>query len=147
MKNTFISLCCLAAVLIMTLAFAAGCGKQEAGVAIDLGSSDIYDEQVRQEAIEVIRDEIAHWDGVELHKVTYMGDECASADNLAWMNDIGKANNMPEFVEVIGFRTDYHTPKDAETAGAWEPDTEMTDWEFWLARPEGGDWQIVTNGY
>jgi D-alanyl-D-alanine carboxypeptidase len=131
----------------MTLAFAAGCGKSGADVVIDLGSSDIYDEQVRQDAISVVRDEIARWDGVELHKVAYLGDECASADNLKWMNDIGQANNMPKFVEVIAFTTDYHTPKDAETAGAWEPDTEMTDWQFWLARPEGGDWQIVTNGY
>ncbi len=144
-KLTSLMVC---AVLLLSMTALFGCGKEKAAdVSIELGSSDIYDELTRQEAIEVIRDEIAHWDGVELHKIAYMGDEAVTDENLAWMNELGQANGRPEFAEVIGFTADYHTPKDEEKAGAWEPDTEMTDWQFWLARPEGGDWEIVTNGY
>ena len=143
-RLTALALCAL---MICTMVSLFGCGKQEVGVNIDLGYSDIYDETVRQEAIEVVREEIARWDGVELHKVAYAGDEAVTADNLKWMNEIGQANGKPEYKEVIELTADYHTPKDAETAGAWEPDTEMTDWQFWLARPEGGDWEIVTSGY
>lgn len=147
MKKKTLPILLLTALMALTMVFAGGCGSDDAGVEINLGSSDIYDEQVRQDAVQVIREEIAKWEGCELHKVTYMGDESASEENLAWMNDIGHATGTGPYVEVIGFTADYHTPKEGEFAGAWEPDTEMTDWQFWLARPEGGDWEIVTNGY
>ena len=126
MKKRFTSLM-LVTLLILSMAALFGCGKQEAGVAIDLGSSDIYDEEVRQAAVQVIQEEIAQWDGCELHKIAYMGDQEVTADNLKWMNELGQANGMGPYKEVIAFTADYHTPKDAETAGAWEPDTEMTD--------------------
>jgi len=31
--------------------------------------------------------------------------------------------------------------------GAWEADKEYTDWQWWLAREEGGDWELLTWGY
>lgn len=31
--------------------------------------------------------------------------------------------------------------------GAWEPDQEYTDYQWWLARAEDGDWEIVSWGY
>jgi len=46
---------------------------------------------------------------------------------------------------VIEFLSDYHSPVDA--VGAWEPDTEYTDWQWWLARTEGGEWELMTSGY
>ena len=46
---------------------------------------------------------------------------------------------------VIEFLSDYHSPVDA--VGAWEPDTEYTDWQWWLARTEGGEWELMTCGY
>ena len=144
-RTTSLLLCAL---LLLSMAALFGCGKEEAAdLSIELGSSEIYDEIARQEAVEAIVDEVAHWDGCELHRVAYVGDEAVTADNLAWLNEIGQANGRPEYAEMIEFVADYHTPKDAEAAGAWEPDTEMTDWQFWLARPEGGDWEVVTNGY
>ena len=29
----------------------------------------------------------------------------------------------------------------------FSPDTEMEDYQWWLAREEGGGWQLVTWGY
>jgi D-alanyl-D-alanine carboxypeptidase len=46
---------------------------------------------------------------------------------------------------VISFYTDFHSP--VEGGGAWEPDTEYNDDEWWLARTEGGAWELLTWGY
>ena len=48
-------------------------------------------------------------------------------------------------VQVAEFLTDFHSP--VEGGGAWEPDTEMKDWQWWLAREEGQGWLLVTFGY
>jgi len=34
-----------------------------------------------------------------------------------------------------------------EGGGAWEPDYEYSDWQWWLARTDGGEWQLITWGY
>ena len=41
--------------------------------------------------------------------------------------------------------SDFHSP--AEGGGAWAPDEEYTDWQWWLAGTEDGDWVLVTWGY
>ena len=41
--------------------------------------------------------------------------------------------------------SDFHSP--VEAGGAWEPDTEYTDWQWWLARSDGGKWKLLTWGY
>ena len=48
-------------------------------------------------------------------------------------------------VQVAEFLTDFHSP--VEGGGAWEPDAEMKDWQWWLACEEGKGWLLVTNGY
>jgi len=39
----------------------------------------------------------------------------------------------------------FHSP--VEGGGAWEPNTEMTDYQWWLARADGQGWQLVSFGY
>ena len=43
------------------------------------------------------------------------------------------------------FLGDLHSP--VTNAGAWEPDTEYTDYQWWLGRTEDGSWDIVSTGY
>ncbi len=31
--------------------------------------------------------------------------------------------------------------------GAWEADKEYEDYEWWLARTDGGEWELKTSGY
>ena len=38
-----------------------------------------------------------------------------------------------------------HSP--AEPEGAWETDEEYMNWEWWLARTDGGEWHLMTWGY
>ena len=88
-----------------------------------------------------IREEFDTW-GCELHSLQYAGDICCNRENLDWMNDLGDGET---FTQCAEFLSDFHSP--AEGGGAWEPDFEYTDWQWWLARTEGGDWEIVDWGY
>ena len=46
---------------------------------------------------------------------------------------------------MIEFLTDFHSP--VEGGGAWEPDTEYTDYQWWLAREADGGWELLSWGY
>ena len=51
-----------------------------------------------------------------------------------------------EYVQVCEFLMDFHSPVEGGKS-AWNPDTEYTDYQWWLARKADGDWEIVTTGY
>ena len=94
------------------------------------------------EAVVQIKCRIATWEGCELHAIRYAGDENCTVENLNWLNGIGGNGS---YTAVAKFLTDFHTP--VEQAGAWEADTEYTDYEWWLARGEDSGWEIVSQGY
>ena len=133
----------ITAALLFVFALAA-CGGDEtaADVNVDYGTSELYTQQDMDAAIELIRGEFDGWEGCELHSLSYAGDECCSEENIAWMNQLG---DDAGFTQCIEFVSDFHSP--VEGGGAWEPDNEYTDWQWWLARAEGGDWQLMTWGY
>lgn len=118
--------------------------KNDAGdeVTVDYGVSGIYAQADMDAAIALIKARIATWDGVALHSVRYAGDEANSDKNLAMLNDLQAGQS---YTQCIEFFTDLHSP--VRGGGAWMPDREYTDWQWWLARTEGGDWQIVSWGY
>ena len=111
-------------------------------VSIDYGTSDLFSGDDKIEAVDVIQAEFDTWDGCVLHSIRYAGDECMSEENLEWMNQLRGGQN---YTECIEFLSDFHSP--VENAGAWEPDTEYTDYQWWLARTDGGSWELLTNGY
>ena len=117
-------------------------GKGGDEVAIDYGASGIYAQSDMDAAIALIQAEIATWHGVALHSVRYAGDEANSDENLARLNEMKPGQS---YTQCIEFLTDIHSP--VQGGGAWMPDREYTDWQWWLARTEGGDWQIVSWGY
>ena len=86
--------------------------------------------------------EFAKLAGCELHSLRYAGDECNNEENLAWLNSLDEG---AEYTQVAEFLTDFHSP--VEGGGTWEPDTEMTDYQWWLARKDGEGWQLVSFGY
>ena len=56
------------------------------------------------------------------------------------------AKDDPEvFTQCIAFDSSFHSPK--TDSGAWNPDEEYTDWSWWLARSDGGEWKLMTYGY
>jgi len=117
-------------------------GKVMPEVSYDYGTSDLYTaEELKQAAIQV-KCEFATFAGCELHSLRYAGDEFNTPENLEWLKSLDEGRS---FVQVAKFTTDFHSP--VEGGGAWEPDTEMKDWEWWLAREEGKGWLLVTFGY
>ena len=117
-------------------------GKVAPPVNIDYGTSNLYSEEELKEAAIQAKCEFATFAGCELHSLRYAGDECNTPQNLEWLNSL---DENAKYVQVAEFLSDYHTP--VEGGGAWEPDTEMKDYQWWLAREEGKGWQLVSFGY
>ncbi|MBR3016220.1 MAG: hypothetical protein IKH57_03930 [Clostridia bacterium] len=133
--------------LITVLCGLSGCAKKpKAEVSIDYGNSTLYTKEDMDAAIAVIRNEFDSWEGCELHSIAYGSDDACSADNIAWMNELEAANDAQEtFSQCILFKSNFHSPKNG--GGAWNADQEYTDWQWWLARSEGGAWKLMTWGY
>ena len=126
-----------------------GCSSKTASeVTIDYGHSEIYSQEEMDAAIQLIKAEFSKWDGCELHKIAYSSDEECNADNISWMNmnQLEEGNDAKEtFTQCIMFTSEFHSPK--KGGGAWNPDQEYTDWQWWLARADGGQWKLMTWGY
>ena len=137
--------------LLLSLLFAftlVACGgKKIAKATIDYGTSSIYTQEDMNAAIELIKKEFNTWNGCELHSISYSSDdECNNKETIAWMNELEAANDAKEtFTQCIMFKSDFHSPK--RGGGAWNSDQEYTNWQWWLARSDGGQWKLMTWGY
>lgn len=137
-----------ALLLSMVCTFALiGCGnKTISEVDIDYGTSSIYTEEDMNAAIELIKKEFNTWDGCELHSIAYSSDDECNKSNIAWMNDLEAANDAKEtFTQCIMFQSSFHSPK--EGGGGFNADEEYTNWQWWLARSDRGQWKLMTWGY
>lgn len=112
---------------------------------LDYGTSALYSKEDMDEAIDLILEEFRGWEeqGCELHSIRYLSDDCNSEENISWMNELSKDGTV--YTQCIQFTSDYHSPK--KEAGAWNEDYEYEGWQWWLARPEGGFWTLLTWGY
>ena len=93
-------------------------------------------------AIEAIKKEFSTWEGCELHAIKYTSDDCNSKENIKYVNELDEEK---DFTQAIIFVSDFHSPKEA--IGAWEEDKKYEDWNWILARTDGGEWQLLTWGY
>ncbi len=134
----------IGAALILVLVFALSACGGGTEVDIDYGSSDIYSQEDMDEAIAAIEKEFSTWSGCELHSIRYAGDDCSSEENIEWMNELG---DNAGYTQCIGFVSDFHSPVKDNGQDAWQHDTEYTDWQWWLARTDGGAWELLTWGY
>ncbi len=121
-------------------------GADTTNIKIDYGTSSIYTKAEMDAAIELIKKEFSTWDGCELHSISYSTDEECSESNIAWMNEMGKATDVEEtFTQCIMFKSNFHSPLNG--GSGFNSDEEYTDWQWWLARSEGGQWKLMTYGY
>ena len=110
-------------------------------VEIILGSSGIYSPEELDKAAAAVRTGFEEFEGCTLHRIRYAGDENCTEENLKWLNEL---NPDGHYTQIAEFLTDFYSPVEN---GAWEADTEYTDYQWWLARSEGGDWEVVSRGY
>ena len=117
-------------------------GKTAPEVLYDYGSSSLYTRAELEEAAVQAKCEFAKFAGCELHSLRYAGDDFNTKENLDWLNSLDEGANYTQVVKLL---SNYHSP--VQGGGAWEPDKEYTDYEWWLARADGKGWQLVTFGY
>ncbi len=112
---------------------------------VDYGHSSLYSQEDMTAAVLVIlRNFQPDIDsGCELHNIRYTSDDSNSAENLDMLNNLADEGTV--YTQCAEFLMDFHSPK--TDAGAWNVDEEYTDWQWWLARTDGGDWECVTYGY
>ena len=126
----------------------AGSEAEEAAQTVDYGASELYTTEEMDSAIALINDQIGQWEGVELKSLRYAGDEAMTEENVAWLNELEGADSENPFTQVIEFVTDFHVSADIDqTVLTLEPDTDYTNYQWWLARTEGGEWQLMSMGY
>ena len=116
----------------------------ESDPVIDLGQSALFTQEELQEAALQVKCKFATFEMCQLQSLRYAGDENNTEENLKWLSDLSDGCTYTQCAE---FLTDFMSPTETEEASAWEPDTQYKDYQWWLAREEGGDWDIVSFGY
>ena len=108
----------------------------------DYGTSSLYTKEDLEAAAVQIKCDFASWKGCELHSLKYAGDENNTEENIKWLNELDPGNS---YTKVIKFTGSFHTPK--EDSGAFGPDKEYTDYQWWLASNDEDGWQLISKGY
>lgn len=140
--NRFIKPTAAVLTLIFILLVFAACGKGIDKARIDYGHSDIYTKEDMDEAIDLIKGNASHMTGLKrLINVRYSSDDCSSEKNVVWMNELV---DDASFTQCIMFKTDFTT---GSSTTSLNPNDRYTDWQWWLARTDGGEWHVVTSGY
>lgn len=108
--------------------------------SIDYGNSDVYSKQDMDEAIKMIKDRFYSWKGCKLYSISYAGDDFCERE-LDYCNTLADAGVT--YTECIVFRMRFRSP--IFGGGAWNPNFEY-DWSWYLARTQGGEWELLTWG-
>ena len=107
---------------------------------VDYGNSKIYTREELKEAAVQVKCRFATFKGCELRSIRYAGDDSSGEEDLERMNELDKGKG---YTQVVLFLTDFRTS--AQTGGDFDPDTEIKDHRWWLARADGG-WQLLEWG-
>ena len=118
-------------------------------VKIVYSYSEIFTREDMNAAISIIKEQFIKWDGCELHSIRYTDDDyCNTEANIDWMNELAKSRGYEtNFTQCIAFFSNFHSPKDVNAKTSLNIDSEYTDWSWYLARSDGGDWKLMTFGY
>ena len=118
---------------------------QETGASydfvVDYKTSEMYSEDDMNKAIDVILREFNSWEGCVMKEFSYTDDQKCE-DNLSYINSLAVDT---KYDECIVFTSTFHSP--VEGGDAWEPDYDYGNWEWYLGRTDGGDWDLLTWGY
>ena len=77
-----------------------------------------------------------------MKEIRYLWDEKA-AENLSYCQELNA-----EIEECVVYYSSFYIPEqEAEMAGAFAPDTTLTDYEWYLGRVKWGEWNVLTMGY
>lgn len=107
---------------------------------VNYWGSDIYTIEDKQLAIDVIMDQFNKFEGCVLYEINYTSDYYC-LKNLDYVNDLADEGTI--FTECIVFETQFRSP--IFGGGAWNANR-IYEWNWYLGRTDGGDWQLLTWG-
>ena len=111
---------------------------------VDYGTESKYTREELDAAIGVIMDEFNTWEGCVMHSLAYDAELSRAAETEVYVKEL---NPGVEYVDAVVFRSSFHSPVDVPEVSAWEPDMEYENWSWYLARTQGGAWELLTWGY
>lgn len=111
--------------------------------------SSMYNEEEIVAGIETILNYMnTEWKvPVELNDILYLWDGKAKSE-LDYCKELASNKEWVETVDQCAvFTSSFHIPEtDVEMAGAFEPNTDITDWLWYLGRTNKGEWKVLTFG-
>lgn len=113
--------------------------------AVDYGTSELYAEPDMDAALDAVLAEFGGWEGCVLQRFVFT-DDATCADNLPYVNELREAQQpeLDPFDQAIVFMSDFHTPGEGVAVTAFKPDSDYTDWSWYLGRTgDDGSWQLV----
>jgi len=113
----------------------------ETNVVIDYGSSELFTPEELDNAAIQIKCAFAGWNGCELHRLSYTGDDENTKENLEWLNSL---SDNTHYTKLAKFSSEFYTsPSENENL---MNNLEIKDYPWWLGMTEDGSWDIVTTG-
>ena len=126
--------------VVLTLVLAFACTSFWPA-SINYGFSQLYTKEDRASAIALIKERFDKWEGCKLYSISYTNDGLCERE-LEYCNDLAKEGVI--YSECIVFRTKFHTSLFGKNPTL---NSNFTyDWSWYLARTQGGEWEILTWG-
>ena len=108
------------------------------------GTSEKFSDEDLQSAVDAIMNVVENeWEvKVDMQELFYAWDD-ASESNLEYCQSLN-----PEITECVVFTSNFHIPEqDVQMAGAFEPNTDINGYSWFLGKNAAGEWEVLTNGF
>lgn len=108
------------------------------------GASEKFSDEDLQSAVDAIMNVVENeWEvKVDMQELFYAWDD-ASESNLEYCQSLN-----PEITECVVFTSNFHIPEqDVQMAGAFEPNTDINGYSWFLGKNAAGEWEVLTNGF
>lgn len=116
-----------------------GCGKTGGDMRVTGIDSEIYTDEDYLAAVQAVIAGFRDFQGCTLKEISYAGDETVRKEQEYIL---GFGDYDEGIVLLSSFTVDEHGGD-----GSLEPNHTYTRWSWYLARKNGGKWNIVTCGY
>ena len=137
MKKAICILLTLTFITLLAGCSAASPAAKTADTKIDIGESEIFTEDDRNEAVKLILNEVGGWESVEkFYSLRYAGDEISKEES-----------GYNDYDEVMVFVSDLHSVKSSSKAGGFNTDEDYTDWNWLVGKSPDGQYELLTWGY
>lgn len=124
----------------LTLFCVCSCDADISNYTVDYGKSAIYSKQDISSAVDEIINTFKGFDGCKLYSLSFTSDETCK-ENIDYCNEL---EINADFDECIVFDSHFRSP--VFGGGAWN-ENEDYYWRWYLARKDGGKWNLLTYGY